>query len=192
MRSVALQTGSDARAGVGRLTRFGPSVPVEELRMAAGTVGRRVTQQEPMGGWVEPGEQGAPNGAPCGSSGKSGVLERHEVREIRPGFESWGSVRRTQCEWPGATSVYCQPAASSSEVGCPMPMARECGRSRAPPLTVPQNGPVGPATANERMALALLPSLGDQEHRRELEWHSLTVGSPASEASPVQPGLGAG
>ena len=132
MRSVALQTGSDARAGVGRLTRFGPSVPVEELRMAAGTVGRRVTQQEPMGGWVEPGEQGAPNGAPCGSSGKSGVLERHEVREIRPGFESWGSVRRTQCEWPGATSVYCQPAASSSEVGCPLPMARECGRSSEP------------------------------------------------------------
>ena len=45
---------------------------------------------------------------------------------------------------------------------------------------------------SERAALAFLPSLGDQEHRRELEWHSLTVGSAASEASPLQPGLGLG
>jgi hypothetical protein len=170
------------REPVGRLPQFGRSVPVEELRMAAGAAGRRGTRQKPMGGWVEPGEQGAPNGAPCGSAGEGEVLERHEVREIRPEFGSRCSVRRRQCDWPGATSVHCQPAASPSEVGCPSPMARECGRRCAPPLTVPKNGPTGPATANERMALALLPSLGDQEHRRALEWHSLTVGSAASAA----------
>ena len=161
---------------VGRLPQFGPSVPVEELRMAAGAAGRRGTRQKPMGGWVQPGEQGAPNGAPCGSAGEGGLFERHEGREVRPDFESRGAVRCRQCEGPGATSVYCQPAASPSEVGCPLPMARECGRGYAPRFTVPKNDPVGPATAYERIALAPLLSLGDQEHLRELEWHSLTSG----------------